>query len=128
MSTYQGRVPEKGPYNQADIQVMVDGQPLPSAQADVPEAGNVFGWGNFSPRANKKLLAYSILIHELHNVIGLPTSMAHRVAFDIGDRFADERVFKFDRRWSLTSEEISQWIKETYPEKWRELSSHQAPA
>src|SRR5689334_7655884 len=87
MSTYQGRVPEQGPYNKANTQVLVDGQPLPTAEAAVTEAESVFGWDNFSPWANKKLLAYSMLIYELHNVIGLPTSTAHRFAFDTGDRF-----------------------------------------
>ena len=56
MSTYQGRMPENGSYDQANIQATVDGRPLPAAVGDVPEAGSVFGWGNFSPWANKKLL------------------------------------------------------------------------
>jgi|GEM_PF-5132582 hypothetical protein len=128
MSIYKGQWPEKGAATEATIQVTVDGQPLPPAEAEVPAVGRAFGWGTFSARANKKLLAYSMLLYEMHHNMGLPLATVHRHLLDIGDAFMDERITSLDKQWSMTSEDIAQWIKERYPKTWAELSSHHAPA
>ena len=124
MSIYKGQWPERN----EQIIVTVDGQPLQHAEAEVPGTGQTFGWGQFSPYTGKKLLAYSLLIHEMHHVMGLPRSTAHKYLLDMGDVFLDDQVAKLGRQWSLTSEEIGRWIKDKFPKIWDDLTSQHAHA
>ena len=128
MSIYQGQWPESGVPNKASIRVSVDGHPLPQAEAEVPGVGLEFGWGVFSPFANRKRLAYSLLIYELHDVMGLSRATAHKYLIDIGDSFLEGVVDRLSANWSLDSEAIRQWLSEHYPTLWDELKAgEQAP-
>jgi len=128
MSIYKGQLPDKAVNLEAEMQVTVDGQPLPPAEAEVPGAGQTFGWGIYSTYRGKKLLSYSLLLHEMHRVMGLPRPTAHKYIIELGDFFMDDQVAKFDRQWSMTSEEIGKWIKQKFPKTWDEVSSHHARA
>lgn len=123
MSLYRGQWPEIEIRDRASIRVMVDDRPLPSAEAEVPGVGQVFGWGSFSPFANKKLLAYSILIYELHEVLGLSRAAAHKYLIDIGDSFMEDVIARLGAQWSLDSEAIGQWLSEHFPRLWDEVKA-----
>ena len=122
MSVYKGQWPESGSATESNILVTANGGPLPAAKADVPEAEH-FGWGNFSPWACSKLLAYSILQYEMHTAMNVPKSLAHQSVMDMSDLFIKDRIDKFARQWSMDSEEIRQWIKEKYPRIWEALTT-----
>ena len=128
MSVYKGQWPEKGAPVEAAKLVTVDGQPLPPDIADVPGTDQRFGWGNFSSWATSKLLATSMLQYELYTVMKVPRSVAHQYVIDMADLFLNDRVARLARQWSMSSEEIGQWIKEKYPKIWEVLMSQHAPA
>ncbi|HLY26182.1 MAG TPA: hypothetical protein VKQ72_07570 [Aggregatilineales bacterium] len=115
MSTYSGIWPEKSPFNEADIQVTVDKGSLPAVDKEVPGSGKVFGWANLSPWANKKLLAISILFHELHIVMKLPEGVAHQRAVEMYGLFVEDRLSRFGKQWSMSSEDIQNWIQAKFP-------------
>jgi hypothetical protein len=123
MSIYQGQWPETTDPNKSNVRVMVDDHPLPAAEAEVPGVGQAFGWGTFSPFANRKLLAYSLLIYEMHEVMGLSRAAAHKYLIDIGDSFMEDMVAKLGAKWSLDSETIRQWFREHYQTIWDELTT-----
>jgi hypothetical protein len=123
MSIYQGQWPEIVTANRPNIRVMVDDHPLPPAEAEVPGVGQAFGWGNFSPFANKKLLAYSLLIYELHEVMGLSRATAHKYLIDLGESFMEDVVARLGAQWSLDSETIQQWLREHFPTMWDEMKA-----
>lgn len=128
MSNYKGERIDKGANNAVVMQVTVDGQSLPAAQAEVPGVGEAFGWGGFSPWVNKKLLAYSLLFHELEQVMGLPRSQVHQVLLDIGEPFMNDQVAAFGKEWSLTGDAIQEWIRTKYPRTWEMLTRRPAHA
>ncbi len=128
MSVYKGIWPEAQPFSESGIVVTVDEKPLPPAEAEVPEARHTFGWGGFSPWANRKLLAYSLLTYELQTVLGQSATSAHRYAVQIADAFTEDRLAKFGKQWTLSSEEIGKWIDTKYPNIWKALTSHHVAA
>lgn len=128
MSNYKGERIEKGLSAAVEMKVTVDGQPLQAAQAEVPGVGQAFGWGDFSPWVNKKLLAYSMLFHELEHVMGLPRPLVHQALLDIGEPFMNEQVAKFGKEWSMTGDTIQDWIRTNYPKTWENLTRHPAHA
>src|SRR5215470_6104516 len=101
MSIYKGQWSEKEPLTSARVQVTVDGQPLPPADAEVPGTRLAFGWGNFSTWAGRKLLSYSILLFELTTVYGLTRQTAHKYLLDIAEPFMEDLVSKLDKQWTL---------------------------
>jgi len=122
MSIYKGEWPE-GAFIEANIKVSVDGQPLPVLGKEVPGSGQSFGWGNFSRWANEKTLAESILLYEIHNVMGVPDGKAQQHVIALMDKFLTEHVAKFDYKWSLTGEDIQHWIAKIAPEVWGRITS-----
>jgi hypothetical protein len=118
MSTYTGKWPQSTPFSPSDIQVNVDGHPLLALASEVAGAGQVYGWGSFSRWADIKLLAYSIMLYEMRDVLQLPEQKARRNAIALADFFVDEVAIKFDKQWTITSEEIQQWIEKRHSEIW----------
>ena len=125
MSTYAGKW-SKSPLNKTGSQVTVDGETLPTLAAEVPGATGDFGWGHFSPWANLKLLSYSILMHELRNVMSEPIVEARKAAIALTDPFLQDYVARFDDQWSLTSEEIHTWIEKKHSDIWELMTTHGA--
>jgi hypothetical protein len=118
MSTYSGKWPQSTPFSPSDIQVNVDGHSLPSLASEVAGAGQVFGWGSFSRWADIKLLAYSMMLYEMRDVLKLPEQKARHNAIALSDFFVDEVAIKFDKQWTMSSEEIQQWIEKRHSEIW----------
>lgn len=126
MSTYTGKWPQGSQRNEAEIRVTVDGQPLEALSLEMPGSGNTFGWGSFSRWVDEKLLAYSLLLHELHNVMGQPMSEARVAAIALTDPFMKDYVARFDKEWTLTSEQISSWIEKQHGDIWAGIVAHKA--
>src|SRR5689334_4752341 len=118
MSTYAGKWPQSPQFNESDIKVTVDDKPLPVLDTEVAGAGHIFGWGSFSRWADIKLLAYSLLLYEMRDVINLPEQKARRNAIALSDFFVNEVATKFDKQWTMTSEDIQQWIEKRHSEIW----------
>ena len=125
MSAYKGQLPEKAVIADKDIKVTVDGQPLPPDRAEVPTTGQAFGWGTASTWTGRKLLAFSMLFH---NCMDLPNSVVHSYLIDIADLFMEDQIAKLEKNWTMTSEDIGQWIKVKCPKVWADLMSRQTPA
>jgi hypothetical protein len=118
MCTYVGQWPQTTPFSEADILVTADGQPLEPLAKEVAGAGEVFGWGSFSRWADIKLLAYSLLLHEMHNLVNLPEEKARKIAVNLSDSFVSDVVSRFPKQWTMTSEDIRQWIDRKHSEVW----------
>jgi hypothetical protein len=118
MCTYVGQWPQSGPVDESTIVVTADGQPLPPLAKELAGAGEHFGWGSFSRWADTRLLAYTMLFHEMCDLIKLPEPRAHKVASTLADFFVTDIASRFDKQWTLTSEDIRNWIERKHSEVW----------
>lgn len=119
MCTYIG----KWPQSNEGIVVTADGQPLAGLVSAVAGAGEQFGWGSFSRWADTKLLAYTMLLHEMRDLIKLPDARAHKIASTLADFFVTDVASRFDKQWTITSDDIRNWIERKHSEVWSSTGS-----
>ena len=123
MSTYKGLWVQNDSKSPPNVTVTVDDLPLPVIDSDLPGAGQSFSWGYLSTWANRKMLAVSLLYHELVIEMDLPKATAHRYTVTMADTFLSDRVEKLDKQWSMTSADIQKWIQVKFPHVWAEINT-----